>query len=205
MTLKIISVKKYSIALFVLLLLLLSINSCKPTLPVEKRIFSSFQLINQDSTKVIFPDDFKGKILVMGFIFTNCPDICPLTTNNLHLIQERLKKENVGNVQIAALSFDPDRDTPNVLKQYAEIRDIDLSNFEFLTGKKNVVDSLISIMGVKAFSGDTTYAKDGKPIYFYIHTDRISLIDQSGNVRKDYRGSRANIDEIVEDVKSIGD
>jgi protein SCO1/2 len=121
------------------------------------------------------------------------------------LVQEKLKKENIGNVQIAALSFDPDRDTPSVLKQYAEIRDIDLNNFEFLTGKKNVVDSLISLMGVKAFSGDTTYTKDGKPVYFYIHTDRISLIDQKGNVRKDYRGSRANIDEIVEDIKSIGD
>ena len=205
MTLKIISVKKYSAVLLLLLLILISINSCKPTLPVEKRIFTSFQLINQDSAKVDFPDDFKGKILVMGFIFTNCPDICPLTTNNLHLVQEKLKKENIGNVQIAALSFDPDRDTPSVLKQYAEIRDIDLSNFEFLTGKKNVVDSLISLMGVKAFSGDTTYTKDGKPVYFYIHTDRISLIDQKGNVRKDYRGSRANIDEIVEDIKSIGD
>ncbi len=205
MTLKIISVKKYSAVLLLLLLILISINSCKPTLPVEKRIFTSFQLINQDSAKVNFPDDFKGKILVIGFIFTNCPDICPLTTNNLHLVQEKLKKENIGNVQIAALSFDPDRDTPSVLKQYAEIRDIDLSNFEFLTGKKNVVDSLISLMGVKAFSGDTTYTKDGKPVYFYIHTDRISLIDQKGNVRKDYRGSRANIDEIVEDIKSIGD
>ena len=188
-----------------LLIFLLSIDSCKPTLPVEKRIFTSFPLVNQDSTKVIFPDDFKGKILVIGFIFTNCPDICPLTTNNLHLIQQRLQKENINNVQVAALSFDPNRDTPTVLKKYAEIRDIDLSNFEFLTGKKEVVDSLISVMGVKAFSGDTTYTKEGKPVYFYIHTDRISLIDQNGNVRKDYRGSRANIDEIVEDIKSIGD
>ena len=141
----------------------------------------------------------------MGFIFTNCPDICPLTTNNLQSIQKRLKKDNVKNVEVAALSFDPDRDTPGVLKEYAEVRNINLSNFQFLTGKKEVVDSLISAMNVKAYSGDTTYTKNGKPVYFYVHTDRISLIDQQGNVRKDYRGSRANIDEVVEDVKSLGD
>ncbi len=197
--------KKYFIVLFVLLLLLLSINSCKPSLPVVRKIFTSYQLVNQDSARVTFPDDFKGKILVMGFIFTNCPDICPLTTNNLHLIQERLKKDNIKNVEVAALSFDPNRDTPSVLKEYAEVRNIDLSNFEFLTGQKDVVDSLIAAMNVKAFSGDTTYTKDGKPVYFYVHTDRISLIDQNGDVRKDYRGSRANIDEIIEDIKSLGD
>ncbi len=205
MTAKINHVKKYSVILIILLLLLFSINSCKPTLPVEKRIYSSFQLINQDSAKVIFPNDFKGKILVIGFIFTNCPDICPLTTNNLQLIQQRLKNEKVNNVEVAALSFDPNRDTPKVLKKFAEIRDIDLDNFEFLTGEKNIVDSLISVMGVKAYSGDTTYTKSGEPVYFYVHTDRISLIDQNGNVRKEYRGSRIDLEEIISDIKSIGE
>ena len=52
---------------------------------------ASFELVNQDSVRVTFPEDFRGQYVVMGFVYTNCPDICPLITQNLIKIQKDLK------------------------------------------------------------------------------------------------------------------
>jgi protein SCO1 len=176
---------------------------CGKSFSKNEKIASSFKLINQDSSGVIFPDDFSNKVIVMGFIYTNCPDICPLTVHNMQLIQEKLKKEGRDDVDFVALSFDPDRDKPYVLKKYADVRGINLSNFEFLTGNKIEIDSLLKIMNVFAFHGDTTKGPNGENFYYMTHTDRISLIDRNGNIREDYSGSHVDINRLIEDIKSL--
>lgn len=162
-----------------------------------------YTLVNQNNKPLIFPDFVKGNIVVMNYIFTNCPDICPLSTNNMRLIQERIKKENIKNVRFVSLSFDPPNDTPDVLTKFAKVRNLDLSNWDFLTGEKKTTDALIKQARVIAVPGDSTILKNGKKIIYYIHTDRISLIDPEGKIRKNYTGSKINVDEIVEDIKSL--
>jgi protein SCO1/2 len=189
---------------FIILLLFVFASGCNNPLPEEKKINGTFTLLNQDSSEVNFPDRFKGKILVTGFIFTNCPDICPMTIHNMQLIQKELAKEKIKNVEFAAVSFDPLRDTPEVLGKQAELREVDLSNFNFLTGNKNRIDSLLDAMNIFAFTDDTTYTESGEPVYFFVHTDRITLVDQQGSIRKEYSGSKINIDEIISDIKYLG-
>lgn len=190
---------------FIILLLFVFASGCNNPLPEEKKINGTFTLLNQDSSEVNFPDRFKGKILVTGFIFTNCPDICPMTIHNMQLIQKELAKEKIKNVEFAAVSFDPLRDTPEVLSKQAELREVDLSNFNFLTGNKNRIDSLLDAMNIFAFTDDTTYTESGEPVYFFVHTDRITLVDQQGSIRKEYSGSKINIDEIISDIKYLGE
>jgi protein SCO1/2 len=60
-------------------------------------------------------------------------------------------------------------------------------------------------MNFVAAAGDTSYTEDGMPYYFFVHTDRISLIDQEGKIRKNYKGSRIDINEIIKDIKTIED
>ena len=188
----------------VIFFLYLLMPGCKSNLPVLEDLNGhDFHLLTQDSLKFDFPNDFKGKIVVMGFIFTNCPDICPLTTNNLRLIQERIRKDNISNVEIAALSFDPEVDTPGILKKYAEIRGLSLSNWTFLTGEKEEISKLIKECGVFAIPSDTVKYVGGKDIYLYVHTDRISLIDPESRIRKNYSGSKINVDEIINDIKLL--
>jgi protein SCO1/2 len=191
--------------LLIIFLLFVFLSGCNNPLPEEKMINGSFTLLNQDSSRVNFPDRFKGKILVTGFIFTNCPDICPMTIHNMQLIQKELAKEKIKNVEFAAVSFDPLRDTPEVLSKQAELREVDLSNFNFLTGNKNRIDSLLDAMNIFAFTDDTTYTVSGEPVYFFVHTDRITLVDQQGSIRKEYSGSKINIDEIISDIKYLGE
>jgi protein SCO1/2 len=190
--------------LFLVLLLFVLVNGCGKKLPVIDDFGNNhFNLVNQDGNSVVFPDMAKGEILIMNFIFTNCSDICPLSTNNMRLIQERIKKEKIVNVRFVSLSFDPLNDTPEVLTKFAGVRNLDLSNWDFLTGDKKVIDALIKQVGVLAVPADSTVLKNGRKIYYYVHTDRISLIDTDGGIRKNYIGSKINIDEIIEDLKSL--
>ncbi len=180
------------------------ISSCKSNLPViEDFSKENFPLINQSEEKINFPSHFAGKIIVTGYIFTNCPDICPLTINNMRLIQDRLKKEKIKDVEFVSISFDPLQDTPEVLRNFAEIRNLDLQNWQFLTGEKKVIDSLIKKAGVYVIPSDSTVFKDRRKIYYYIHTDRIQLFDKHGRVRKNYTGSKINIEEIINDIKNL--
>lgn len=180
--------------------------SCQEKFPVlDSWGSSNYNLVNQDGEKVIFPHALKGKVSLVTYIFTNCPDICPLTTNNMRLIQERMKKEGINHVDLYSISFDPEVDTPPVLKKFAEMRDLNLSNWQFLTGDKKEIDDLIHQIGVFAVKGDSTVFEDSKTIYYYIHTDRISLVDKEGKIRKNYPGSTTNIDEVINDLKDFNE
>ena len=190
--------------IFIIVFFFSLIAGCGNNLPVKKNLRTSFQLVNQDSSKVIFPNDFKGDITVMSFMYTNCPDICPLTTNNLRMLQEQLKKDNIKGVQFVELSFDPDRDTPSILKKYADVRNIDEKNFQLLTGNKKVIDSLLKVMHIYAIPTDTIkYNNNGGFTYSFIHTDRITLIDRNSRIRKEYKGSTIDQKEIIDDIKSL--
>ncbi len=187
-----------------LLFVLLFFSACTEKLPVVDDFGNThYNLVNQNNQPVAFPDIVKGKIVVMNYIFTNCPDICPLSTNNIRLIQQQLKKEKIENVQFVSLSFDPEFDTPAVLTKFAEIHNLDLSNWMFLTGDKSVTDAIIKKVGVLAVPNDSTVFKDGRKIYYYVHTDRIQLSDTEGKIRKNYKGSTINVEEIVRDIKGL--
>jgi protein SCO1/2 len=188
----------------ILLILLVLIIGCKNNLPELDSIKGEdYILLDQDSTVVHYPENFRGEILVVGYIFTNCPDICPLTTNNMILIQQKLTEEGINGVRFAAISFDPDFDTPFVLKNYMKVRNIDYKNWTFLTGEKSEINRLMKRMEIFSAVSDSSTLKSGKKMYFYVHTDRISLFDRNLNLRKNYPGSTLNIEEIINDIKNI--
>jgi protein SCO1/2 len=185
-------------------LLLLFTVKCSDNLPLSKDLTKkSYALINQDSVEVNFPEIIKGKITVIGFIFTHCPDICPMTTHNMYLTEAKLKENGIEDVKFVALSFDPERDKPSVLKKFAEIRELDLNNWTLLTSDINTIADLLRRFDVRAIPTDSTYSEDGELSYSIMHTDRISLIDKNGILRKHYPGSKLNVDEIFNDIKIL--
>ena len=86
------------------------------------------------------------------------------------------------DVTYADISFDPDRDTPSVLKEYADVRGINTNQFHFLTGDKKTIKSLLKDCNIYAIPGDTTIVGNDTS-YFFIHTDRISVMGQDGKIR----------------------
>ncbi len=186
--------KKFAL-LFMLILFGVYLSGCGDSLPIEEDLSSkSYTLLNQDSVKVEFPELVKGKIVVIGYIYTNCPDICPLTTNNMRIVHDKVQEEGIDGVEFVTVSFDPAFDTPSVLKEYAEVRGLDTSNWEFLTGSKEEIDRLMKDVGIVFVPSDSTKLENGETMYFYAHTDRMALIDQQGRVRKNYKGSANSIE-----------
>jgi protein SCO1/2 len=190
----------------VLLLGLLYLTSCRAKLE-HLHTFgpNGFVLLNQDSAVVRFPQMIKGKIGVVGYIFTNCYDICPMTTHNMQLIQDEVKKNNIPDVEFISISFDTEFDKPSVLKKYAKLLNLDLSNWSLLTSDKYTMEDLMKKSDVIAMISDSTIYDNGTKSYYFVHTDRIKLIDKNGVVRKNYIGSKIRIDEILRDIKKLNE
>jgi len=162
---------------------------------------ASFELVNQDSVRVVFPEDFRGQYVVMGFVYTNCPDICPLITQNLIKIQKDLGYPS--NVQFLGVSFDPLRDTPEVLHRYKEVFKVD-ENVNFLTGEPKMVQSFMDSVRVRTQESMRTTTDSGKEIYFLNHSDKIMVMNPKGEIIIEYGGSMPSIPSlIVQDLQSL--
>ena len=190
--------------LLIILISVLILSGCKSRFDKDEPLGrKNITLISQDSVQINFPQDFSGKTMLMGFMFTNCPDVCPMISHNLQLVQAKAKEKGIKDVNFVLITFDPERDKPWILNEYAGVRDIDKSNYKLLTGNKGDINTLMKKMQFVAIPGDTSKTSDGDLIYFFTHTDRVYLIDKENKIRKEYRGSKLNIAEVIDDIHSL--
>ncbi len=113
----------------------------------QRRYFTDTALLDQDGRPVRFYTDvMKGKIVLISFIYTNCTDICPLLMHNLSDVSESLGDRFGKDVFFVSLSVDPEVDTPEELKKYAE-RYNARAGWTFLTGDKKDVDAVVARFG----------------------------------------------------------
>lgn len=173
-------------------------SGCDP-LPIRDDLTgSSYHVVDQDSTVYKFPIDFVGKVTVLSYIYTHCPDVCPLITTNMKTIARKL--ESTDQVQFIGISFDPARDTPAVLKNYAQNYRLRAPSWHLLTGNETEINLLLQRLEVEARQSYTSFSDNGSLRYFMTHTDRITLIDSEGRIRKHYIGSEVNTEEVVSDI-----
>lgn len=186
--------------LFVLAIGLLIVN-CRRTVVIDDLGDVSFSLLNQDSASVTFPDDFEGQYVVMGFIYTHCPDICPLITQNMIEIQEGLG--NPDDVQFLAITFDPVRDTPAVLKDFKNVFGL-TDNFDFLTGDSLTIATMMDSVRVRTQVSFSTTTEAGEELYFINHSDKIMVMNPESKVIIEYGGSQPSVPNlIIEDLNKI--
>jgi|TARA_B100000315_G_scaffold252195_1_gene288462 protein SCO1/2 len=171
---------KATATLTLLFIIAIAIGACSrgeptttPTLPVlyEAPIFT---LTNQDNSEVNL-SDFRGKVVVLDFVYTRCPDVCGEMNFKLQSVWQQLEEELKPDLNFISVSFDL-YDTPEVLKQYAKI--FDVPGWQFLTGTEEQIRQVKDDYGVIAIS-----APDGWEI---VHSMAIVLIDRDGMVRKTY-------------------
>lgn len=162
---------------------------------------TSFKLTNQNGKTVTFPDDFEGAPLVMGFIYTNCPDICSFITANVRNVYR--DPETPGGVQFALVTFDPQRDTPDVLKSYAQSFEMDNEPFQFLTADSSTIASFMERVNVRTQESYSEESESGDRMYFINHSDKILLINEDSELIFDYGGSMTNPQLIIEDLNKL--
>src|SRR4029450_10607686 len=95
----------------------------------------AFVLLDQEGNR-FDSTTLRGKVVVLNFIFTTCTDVCPLFTANFAQLQRTLKNEH-ANVFLVSVTPDPEVDSPNVLKSYAQRYGEDFQNWAFLTGSES--------------------------------------------------------------------
>lgn len=132
-----------------------------------------FTLYDQ-SGRVVRSDRFRGKQIMLNFIYTRCPvaTMCPAATLKMMATQKLAREAGVPNLELVSITLDPEHDTPGVLRDYAEARGIDTGNFSFLTGPERAIKDLLTQFGVIA-------EFDGSIIK---HTLTTLLIDEHGRI-----------------------
>lgn len=155
----------------------------------------AFSFINQDG-KEMTEKDVAGKVYIADFFFTTCPSICPKMSNTLFLVQEGLKEES--NFSILSHSIDPDYDSPEKLKEYAQKYAANTKVWQFLTGDKEAIYDICE-NAYMAYAKKDPSAEGG-----YVHSGFLILVDQNMHVRGAYDGTLPEkSEEIIRDVKIL--
>lgn len=110
-----------------------------------------FALYDQDG-EVVSGARFRGKKVLLNFIYTRCPiaTMCPAAVANMMAVQRQAAEAGVTDFELVSISFDPEFDTPGVLREYADARGIDTGNYSFLTGPESAIRDLLKQLGVIA-------------------------------------------------------
>lgn len=157
---------------------------------------------------------FRGKVIIANFIYTQCPDICPLLSAQMQALQERLRQEQLLGTRVQLLSFtvDPARDTPAVLRTYAERHKADPDAWRFLTGPEATIKPLIVEgfrLGVQALPPPTATHDEHNAgeasgqEYEVMHSGRFVLIDQQGRIRAYYQGQDFDAERVLRDIRTL--
>ncbi len=149
-----------------------------------------FSLIDQEGRSFRFSNQ-RGKVVLVTFIYTACPDICPLLTAKFAQIQRALKTENRNDYFLISITTDPEADTPQMLKTYAQRFGADFHTWAFLTGNKKDLSKVWNAFGVKV-------KKLGKGQIQ--HTGLTTMIDRQGIRRIDYFGDAWSEKEVLKEI-----
>ena len=158
-------------------------------------------LVDQDSAAFTFPGDLAGRPAYVTAVYTNCPDVCPMTMAQTLKVRQALGAD-AARVQFVTLSFDPARDTPSVLRRYAETWALG-TDWRLTTGDSADVSGLMDRLAIRTeVSRRDTFA-DGRVYYALSHTDKAVLLDSEGHVVETYGGSAAPPEMVAQDVRAL--
>lgn len=172
----------FVIFLFIMLPIFLSVQSDK-----EKYVASfkgsEFSLKDMNNN-MITDESFQGPLTAIFFGFTNCPDICPMTLNKMDIALSRLKKQN-KSLKLFFISVDPERDTPEVVKDYLNSFE---NNFVGITGEPEKIYLLSQSWGIlsqKIFKDDGEYNVDhSSPVILLKNGKYVARISHKDDIKR---------------------
>lgn len=151
-----------------------------------------FTLTNQDG-RIFGSPQLDGKIWIADFVFTTCPGPCPMISTRMGELQKPLG--NTG-IHLVSFSVDPEKDTPEVLRGYAEKLKVNPQQWDFLTGPKSTIYQL-STEGFRLAAVDNG---DHNPI----HSTRMILVDRHRQIRGYYDALAPDaVTKIVADARHL--
>ncbi|MCI0429371.1 MAG: SCO family protein [Rhodospirillales bacterium] len=127
--------------------------------------------------------DLRGKVVILYFIYASCPDVCPLLSERIADIQQQINTTPMRDiVAFVAITTDPERDTPDVLRGYGSAHGLDPANWRFLTSGADHPAATREL--AKAYGLEFTPTGDGTQMHGLV----THVIDKSGNLRARFHG-----------------
>jgi protein SCO1 len=152
-----------------------------------------FALTSQDGAPVTLAD-YRGKVVAVTFILTMCTTTCPVLTPMMSFVQDQLGRDFGAKISFVSITVDPERDTVEVLRQYAQSFGANFAGWSFLTGTPEAIRDAAHRYGVfvsKTANGDVE------------HTFLTSIVDRHGILRVQYLGVRFDPEEFRRDLLSL--
>ena len=159
--------------------------------------------LTERSGRTASSSELAGKVWVADFIFTTCAGPCPLMSTHMAALQRAVADLDV---QLVSFTVDPERDTPEILAEYAARYKADPERWLFLTGAKQALYDMIQ-KGFLLAVDDGTVVEGGKPGPGIItHSVKFVLVDQQGRIRGYYSGEEAGVvNAILPDIQRLVD
>ena len=177
---------------FVIIIALIAVmqpDGAEEQLPIIGKI-PAFDLVDQNSKQFTLKN-LEGNVWLADFIFTTCSGPCPIMTERMGMVQHDLLETE--KLKFVSFTVNPDYDTPEVLKKYAQRFDADVGSWSFVTGKYEQIQELI----VEGF-------KMGDVEEIVFHSTRFALVDHEGNLRGYYSGTEpAEHDILTRDIHAL--
>ena len=161
----------------------------------------NYGLVNQDG-KQIKLHEYRGKTLLLTFIYTRCPipEYCTLMSNNFAAIDKQLEQQPTiyDKTHLLSVTIDPEYDTPPVLKSYGgahteRYQNETFTHWEFATGTKDQIKGLAQFFGLRYFQGSDQI----------VHSLKTAVIGPDGKVVKVYSGNEWKPDEVVQEMQRL--
>ncbi len=150
----------------------------------------AFRLVDQNGEALSLAD-LRGKLVVLDFVYTDCPGPCPILTGNHVELQRLLPPQLRADTWFVSISLDPERDTPEAFRKYARARGADLTNWSFLGGPVEDVKAVVEAYGVGSVR---------QPNGEIQHVVVTYLIDADGRIARHYIGLEHAADELLRDL-----
>jgi len=155
-----------------------------------------FKLTNQDGQSVTLKT-FEGKIYITDFFFTACPGICPKMMGNMGLVQDAFIDDD--EVLLLSHSVTPQRDSVEILKKYADNKDIISGKWHLVTGDRAEIYGL----GRQAYFIEENLGLTMEPDDF-LHTENFVLIDKNKYIRGIYNGlNKISVQQLIKDIEVL--
>ena len=178
------------IFIFIMLPVVLSIQEKKENI-VASYTGSSF-LLKDVNNEPITEKSFQGKLTAVFFGFTNCPDICPMTLNNLDKVIEKLDPAEKENFKVYFVSIDPERDTPQIIKNYLDSFNNKIYGITGEPQKVFLLSKSWAVLSEKIFNEDGTYLINHSSSILLLnkekYIDQISHHETTDNIFKKVKG-----------------
>jgi protein SCO1/2 len=170
-------------------IVLAAVSACAPT-PTPK----DFTLTDQTGQSFSL-DSQRGKVVMLFFGYTMCPDVCPTTLSKLTSVTSKLGADR-GRVKTVYVTVDPERDSPAVLKADLDLFDLDAVG---LTGTREEIDKVVAMYGA---TYEITPTPSSAAKYSVAHSTTLYIIDPAGVVRREFP-YEATADDIVAAIKPL--